>query len=76
VRDDTQMWWVNTDSSYVPRIKERYSHFAMADPSFDQPKPIDLLICVDLYPVMEGGKIVIDNAYITLQLHLALFSGR
>jgi len=35
----------------------------MADPSFDQPGPIDLLIGADLYPVvMEGGKVVIDDA--------------
>jgi hypothetical protein len=35
----------------------------MADPNFDQPGPIDLLIGVDLYfAVMEGGKVVIDDA--------------
>lgn len=43
-------------------VKEHYAHLTMADPDFDKPSPVDLLMGVDLYPlVMENGKIVIDK---------------
>uniref|UniRef100_A0A2S2NBR8 Integrase catalytic domain-containing protein n=1 Tax=Schizaphis graminum TaxID=13262 RepID=A0A2S2NBR8_SCHGA len=41
-------------------IKDHYSHLAMADPNFDKPGPVDMLIGADLYPqVMENGKVVV-----------------
>lgn len=61
-------WVLNNITSSMPTrpmpsdVKERYSNLAMADPSFDQPGPIDLLIGADLYPlVMESGKVVVGE---------------
>lgn len=43
-------------------LKEHYSHFAMADPNFDKPGPIDMLIGADLYPeVMENRKVIVKK---------------
>ncbi|XP_050063310.1 uncharacterized protein LOC126552646 [Aphis gossypii] len=61
-------WVLNNITSSMPTrpmpsdVKDRYSNLAMADPSFDQPGPIDLLIGADLYPlVMESGKVVVGE---------------
>jgi len=61
-------WVLNHITNSMPtrsmplNVKNRYCHLTMADPDFDQPGPIDLLIGADLYSlVMESGKVVIDK---------------
>jgi len=61
-------WVLNNITSSMPTrpmpsgVKERYSNLAMADPSFDQPGPVDSLIEADLYSlVMESGKVVVGE---------------
>ncbi|CAI6359050.1 unnamed protein product [Macrosiphum euphorbiae] len=46
-------------------IRDRYRHLVLADPRFDHPAPVDMLIGGDLYPsVMQSNRAdVIPRAY-------------
>jgi hypothetical protein len=45
-----------------PGIKERFSHLALTDLSFDCPAPIDLLFRADVFnQVLDGKRVTINN---------------
>lgn len=47
-------------SALPPNVKGRYTNLALADPSFDVPSPVDLLLGGDIFPlILDGRKVVV-----------------
>jgi hypothetical protein len=45
-----------------PRVREKYSHLALADPTFDIAAPVDVLLGADLFPsIMDGRQVSTDE---------------
>lgn len=46
-----------------PKFKDNFTHLALADPSFDIPGPIDLLLGADVFAqVLDGKRIILDKS--------------
>lgn len=44
-------------------FKEKYSHLALADPFFDKPAPVELLLGADVFAqILDGKRVIIDDA--------------
>jgi len=61
-------WVLPSITADMPRsalphnVKGRYTNLALADPSFDVPSPVDLLLGGDIFPsIMDGRKVVVDD---------------
>lgn len=46
-----------------PSVKNAFSHLALADPTFDVPAPIDMLIGADLHHHVFDGKQYSESSY-------------
>lgn len=44
-----------------PRLKENFAHLALADPYFDSPAPVDMLLGADVFAQIMDGKRVVFN---------------
>ncbi|KAF0724709.1 Uncharacterized protein FWK35_00038057, partial [Aphis craccivora] len=54
----------NMPSRHLPKhCKHKFSHLALADPSFDLPAPVELLLGADVFSqILDGKRVVIDNS--------------
>lgn len=54
----------NMPSRHLPeRCKDQFSHLALADPSFDRPAPVELLLGADVFSqILDGKRVVVDES--------------
>lgn len=54
-------------------FKNKFSHLALGDPSFNAPAPIDLLLGADVFSkIWDGKRVVVDKDLLSI---LALYLG-